>query len=172
MKEPRRKPPTNRPLMRKRYEPVVDVLRKAFGSRLKAVVLFGSQAREAATATSDHDLFVVIEGLPCDRLARHALVRGTLLPVLDQLPGPIAFALKTPDEFEANLTPLLLDICLEGICLHGRAFFEPYRRKALKAVRQSGLRRTEVGNTMMWVLPRFPTNDWELTWEGYRELQG
>lgn len=153
-----------------KYRNIIEALRKAFGDRFVAAVLFGSQARGSARPGSDHDLFVVIREAPKDRLKRQWLVRETLLPILDRLPGPVAFVIKTPEEVDANLTPLLLDICVEGICLYGDEFFEPYRKKALGALRQSGLRRAQIGDTLMWVFPSFRDGDWELTWDGFREL--
>lgn len=152
-----------------RYRPMVQALETAFAGRLKTVVLFGSQVRRQTRPQSDHDLFVVIEGLPREPLARSRLVRTALLPVLDNLPGPLGFVLKTPDEVEANLTPLLLDVCAEGVCLYGAAYFEPYRRKALEALRRSRLLRRRVGGTLMWIFPEAPLSGWELNWEGYRE---
>jgi predicted nucleotidyltransferase len=152
------------------YRPVVDVLKKTFGDRLKTVVLFGSQARGTSLPESDHDLLVVIAGLPSDRLRRQWTVRETLLPILDRLPGSVAFVTKTPEELHANLTPLLLDVCVEGICLYGQKYFESYREKAHRALRQSGLKQKRIGSTLMWVFPDFRSRAWELTWEGYREL--
>jgi predicted nucleotidyltransferase len=152
-----------------RYRPVVQALERRFDERLRAVLLFGSQARGAARPESDHDLFVVIEGLPHDPVARSRVVRTALMPVLDRLPGPIGFVAKTPGEVQAGLTPLLLDVCAEGVCLYGASYFEPRRRRVLNALRQSGLHRRRMGNSLMWLFPRAPTGDWELSWEGYRE---
>lgn len=152
-----------------RYRPIVQVLENAFADRLKTIVLFGSQARQEARLESDHDLFIVIDDLPRDPLARSRLARTTLLPILDSLPGPIGFVIRTPDEVRANLTPLLLDVCTEGVCLYGAAYFEPYRQKALVALRRSGLCRRRLGGVLMWVFPHMPAGDWELGWEGYGE---
>ncbi len=69
----------------------------------------------------------------------------------------------------ANLTPLLLDVCVDGICLYGEAYFQPYRQKALAALRQARLRRHKSKNVRMWLFPQLPAGDWELSWEGYRE---
>ena len=156
-------------IARTSYRPVVQALADTFADRLKAVVLFGSQARGQAGPASDHDLCVVIEGLSGDPLVRQRTVRSVLLPILDQLPGPISFLPKTPHEVAANLTALMLDVCVDGICLHGPAYFEPYRQRALSALRQSRLRRQEMGGTLMWVFPQMPSADWELSWEGYLE---
>jgi predicted nucleotidyltransferase len=90
-----------------RYHLVVQALEKTFAGRLKTVVLFGSQARGQARPGSDHDLYVVIEGLPREPLARQRTVRGILLPILDRLPGAISFVAKTPEEMAANQGSIL-----------------------------------------------------------------
>jgi hypothetical protein len=143
-----------------------------YGSRLKTVVLFGSQARREARPDSDHDVFVVIEGLSSDPVRRQRDVRSLLLPILDELPGTISFVSKTPEEVENSLTPLMLDICVDGICLYGDSFFEGYRQKALTALKQSGWQRRRLAGAWMWVFPRIPARNWDLSWEGYRERAG
>jgi hypothetical protein len=149
------------------YRPIVQALERSFGERLKTVVLFGSQARGDARPDSDHDLFVVIEGLPQDPLARVRVVRMTLLDILDRLPGPIGFVAKTPAEVASGLTALLLDVCVDGVCLYGASYFEPRRQQALSALRQSGLRRRRVKGSLMWMFPEAPNGPWKLTWEGF-----
>lgn len=151
------------------YREVIQSLVERFGARLKTVVLFGSRARQESRQKSDHDLFVVIENLSKDPVVRQREVREILLPILDRLPGPISFLAKTPEEVNANLSPLLLDVCVDGVCLFGEDYFEPYRQRALAALRSSRLRRQRIGETWMWVYPQLPKVDWELTWEGYRE---
>ncbi|MBI3960214.1 MAG: nucleotidyltransferase domain-containing protein [Chloroflexi bacterium] len=155
--------------MRLRYHSVVEGLYQRFGTRLKTVVLFGSQARNDAHPESDHDIFVMIDSLPADPVARQRIVRGALLPVLGELPGAISLIARTPEEVASNLTPLLLDICADGICLWGSGEFEPYRAKALAALAASPLRRQRVGETLMWVSPHTPPRNWRLNWEGYVE---
>jgi predicted nucleotidyltransferase len=152
-----------------RYDAVVQTLRDAFGGRLKTVVLFGSQARGEARAESDHDLLLVVEGLPADPVRRQREVRSPLLPILHETPGSIAFTAKTPEELDANLTPLLLDVCADGVCLLGADFFEPYRARALAAIQQAGMLREDLGGHRMWTLPGGPSATWELTWDGYRD---
>lgn len=154
--------------MNELYRPVIEALKRNFTNRLKCVVLFGSQARGEARPSSDHDLLVVIEALPTEPLARQRTVRQVLLPILDELPGVINFVAKTPTEVDANLTPLLLDVCVDGICLYGESYFQPYHQKALAALRQSKLQRQTLAGTRMWLLPQLPNGDWELNWEGYR----
>ena len=153
-----------------RYADVLRVLKEAFGDRLKTVVLFGSQARDEGRPGSDHDLYLVIEDLAEKPLARLREVRMPLLPILHRLPGAIGFIAKTPEEFEENLTPLLLDVCADGICLYGEDYFEPFRRRALAAIEEAGLQRTRSGNSWKWTFPKISDRNWELTWDGYREF--
>ncbi len=152
------------------FSPLIRELRRRFGDGLRCVVLFGSRARGTAKMGSDYDLLVVAENLPMEPIKRQRALTAALLPVVDQVPGPVAFVGKTPDEFASNLTPLLLDVCVDGICLWGADFFEPFRRRARKALRESGLRREMLGGrTPMWVFTDRPLRDWELTWDGFRE---
>ncbi len=148
-----------------RYRPIVDTLLETFGPRLKAVVLFGSQARGESRPESDHDLLVVIEGLPRDPVRRARMVRSALLTVIDALPGPLGLVARTPEEVAADVTPLMLDICTEGICLYGAAYFEPYRQQVLEALRRSRLQRRRLGSAWMWVAPLSLVGQWELQWE-------
>jgi hypothetical protein len=158
--------------LEKAYRLLVQSLLDRYGSRLKTVVLFGSQARREAKESSDHDIFVVVEGLPQDPVARQRDIRGTLLPILDIFPGSITFVAKTPEEVRANLTPLMLDICVDGICLFGEAFFDVYRKEALSALQQAWLQRQRLAGVWMWLFPHIPSGRWELNWEGYHERSG
>ncbi len=152
-----------------RYRSTVAALLERFGARLQTVVLFGSRARGDALTDSDHDIFVMIDGLPAESVARQRIVRGALLPILGELPGVISLIAKTPEEVASNLTPLLLDVCADGICLWGADVFEPYRTKALAALDHSPLRRQRLGETLMWVSPYMPPRNWQLNWDGYVE---
>ena len=154
------------------YRSLIQSLLGKYGGRLKTVALFGSQARREARPDSDHDIFVVVEGLPIEPLARQREVRGVLLAILDDLPGSISFTAKTPEEVETNLTPLMLDICVDGFCLYGDSLFNDYRQKALAALKQAGMRRRRLAGAWMWVFPSLPTSHWELNWEGYYERAG
>ncbi len=148
------------------YQTLVKKLKKAFGDYLKTVVLFGSRARGKTTEDRDHDIFLVIEGLPDGQLKRQKEIRISILDI----PIRINTVAKTPEEVEANLTPLLLEICIDGICLFGEEYFEIYRQKALNAVKHSGLKRKQVGREWYWQFTEIPDKEWELTWEGFREL--
>jgi predicted nucleotidyltransferase len=151
------------------YGVLLQALSKAFGASLKTVVLFGSRARQDATPDSDHDIFIIVAGLPANPLGRHRQVREALRECLADLPGTLNLRSKTPSEFEADLAPLYLDICVDGICLFGREYFEPFRQKALTALASSRMQRKRVGRSLYWMLPEEAAHQWELTWDGYRE---
>lgn len=148
------------------YQPLVQNLVDAFGNRLKSVVLFGSQARSKSLLKRDHDVFVIIERLPQKPLPRLQEIRKTIFDI----PLQINFIAKTPEEVEANLTPLMLEICVDGICLYGEEYFENYRQRGLKALKQSGLQRKRVGREWYWQFEKAPQKNWELTWDGFHEL--
>ena len=148
------------------YKPLINQLKKAFGNLLKTVVLFGSRARGKAKQDRDHDIFLVIENLPIDPLRRQKEVRTAIWDI----PIRINTIAKTPEEVDSNLTPLLLEICVDGICLYGEDYFEPYRKKAMKALKHAGLKRKRVGREWYWQFERIPEREWELTWEGFREI--
>lgn len=157
--------------MAEEYEALLKSLLSAFGRRLKTVVLFGSRARGEGRPDSDYDIFIIVEDLPADPLGRNRLVRGALLDCLADLPGAFNIRAKAPAEFEADLTPLFLDICVDGICLFGQDYFEPFRQKALSALASSRMQRKCVGRSLYWMFPHEPPSKWELTWDGYRERQ-
>jgi hypothetical protein len=145
---------------------MITALKETFGNRLRCVILFGSRARGQEKETSDHDILIIINDLPNEPIARLKQVRMCLINV----PLRINTISKTPDEIEKNLTPLMLDIFVDGVCLFGKEFFEPLHTKALKAIQQSGLMRRRIGREWCWEFEKTPQKDWELTWEGYHEF--
>ncbi len=147
------------------YSILVHTLVEHFGKRLKMMVLFGSQSRGDARPDSDYDIFVVVESLPQDPLARHREVMVPLLPVLLRLPERLSVIAKTPQELLGNLTPLVVDVCMDGIDLYGHAYFKVLQTKVLQALRDAGLQRRRLAGTWMWMFPALPEKDWE----GYRE---
>ena len=113
-------------------------------------------------ANSHIDLLVVADGLARDPISRITELRRPLAGIETSLPGSLSLVLRTPPEIEANLSPLLLDVCAEGICLFGDAYFQPLRTLALRALDQSGLRRQSVAGTLVWVFPHARTPTWRL----------
>jgi predicted nucleotidyltransferase len=148
------------------YKPLIRKLGEAFGDGLRTVVLFGSRARGETEAQRDHDIFLVIERLSPSPLARQKEIRGAIWDI----PIRINTISKTPEEVDRNLTPLLLEICVDGVCLFGEDYFEPYREKAMQVLKQSGLKRKRAGKEWYWRFEKVPKKEWELSWEGFREL--
>ena len=137
------------------YSDLVDTLLKQFGPRLKTIILFGSQSRGEARPGSDHDIFVVIDNLPIDPLARRRQVMTCLLPVLPTLPEHLSIIAKTPQEVSGDLTPLLIDIGVDGISLYGRAYFRDLQTRVRESLRHDQLQRRRLAGTWMWMLPGF-----------------
>ncbi len=123
------------------YKPVARRLVEVFGDRLKTPVLLGSRARHEEGEDSDNDVFLVTEGLPDDSLERLKQVRMAVLDV----PLRVNIISITPGQVAANLTPLLLDIRVDAVCLYGAEYFEKFRRKALNVSKKSGSTRKRMG---------------------------
>ena len=149
------------------YDVLVNTLSAHFGERLKMIVLFGSRSRAESRIDSDHDIFVVVEDLPHDPLARQRTVMAPLLPVLLRLPERLSLIAKMPQELQGDLTSLLVDVCADGISLYGEAYFKDLRSKVMQALQSAGLLRRRLAGTWMWMFPALPTKEWSVTWEGY-----
>ena len=145
---------------------VVAALRRGLGNDLVAVVLFGSRARGQADETSDWDLLLVARHLPQGTLDRHIRLKK-LLPAAWR--AQTALLAKTPQEFEAYLPSVYLDIALDGIILCDSDGYMERRLSDLRwLIRRKGLRREQVQNDFVWRWERFPGYDWTLEWESAR----
>ncbi len=151
------------------YGVLVQALLERFGERVRMIVLFGSRSRGEAHSDSDHDIFVVIEGLPQDPLARQREVMTSLLPQLLRLPERMSVIAKTPEELQGDLTSLMVDVCVDGIGLYGQTYFEGLRTKVIQVLTAAGLQRRRLAGSWMWMFPSLPQKEWAVTWEGYRE---
>ncbi len=152
-----------------KYKALAGALAEQFGERLKMIVLFGSQSRGEAKPDSDHDIFVVIDDLPIDPLARQREVMIPLLPFLLDLPKHLSIIAKTPQELTESLTPLMIDVCMDGISLYGKAYFAVLQAKVEQLLHDAGLQRRRLAGTWMWIFPVLHEKEWEMSWEGYRE---
>jgi hypothetical protein len=148
------------------YELLVSRLKEIFSERLRAVVLFGSRARGGVREDRDHDIFLVVDGLPEKYLHRQREVHSAIRDI----PMRINTISKTPEEVASNLTPLMLEVCVDGVTLFGEDYFEPIRNKAIQALKDSGLKRKRIGREWHWEFEKMPKREWEITWEGFREL--
>lgn len=145
-------------------QPLVTALSQELGDRLVAIVLFGSRARGNATTHSDWDLLLVATEPPIRTLQRHTIVKK-LLPLPWR--GLASVLAKTPEEFDAALTSLYLDIALDRIVLYDK---NHYMRRRLTSLRRQlkklGLYRVSDGREIVWHWEVAPTHDWQLEWGG------
>ena len=91
-------------------------LAKAHGGRLKGVVLFGSEARGSATADSDIDLLVLLDG-PVDYLADlERNVRATY-PIEMRLGRAVSAKPATVEQYQTEESPLMESVRIEGVAI-------------------------------------------------------
>jgi predicted nucleotidyltransferase len=142
---------------------VISALKQELADDLVAVVLFGSRARGDANEASDWDLMIIARNLPDQVFERH-LVLKTMLPIAWR--GITAILAKTPQEFEARLPGLYLDIALDGIVLYDTHEYIAERLARLRRlIQKKGLRRELSQRDMVWRWQKFPGFNWSLEWE-------
>lgn len=142
---------------------VVTALRQSLGDDLIAVVLFGSRARGEADEASDWDLLVIARQLPKQAFRRHLQLKTALPP---DWRGRVSLLAKTPEEFEARLPALFLDIALDGIVLYDTDQYATKRLAGLRRlIEKRGLRRERLQRETVWRWQQFPGFDWALEWE-------
>ncbi len=132
-------------------------------SRFIALVLFGSRARGDAEDTSDWDFLLIAENLPRKAFERHIYIKRLLSPSWRAIASVLA---KTPDEFEASLQTVYLDIATDGVVLYDS---DQYISDKLRLVRQQlqsvGLHRIRQGRDMHWCWNTTPWTDWSFEWD-------
>ena len=144
-------------------QPVATALQEALGDDLLALILFGSRARGDATPDSDWDLLLLAENLPPSPWRRTQQML-TLLP--QEWRHPVSILAHTPAEWFARVTPLALDIALDGIVLYDNSQnVLPARLSALREqLSHLGLERHAVENEWIWLWRDQPQRHWELEW--------
>ena len=132
----------------------VEALQRGLGDRLISVVLFGSRARGEAREDSDWDLLVLARDLPSRLFQRHRVLKQ-MLPAAER--GRLSLLAKTPQEFEASLPALYLDIALDGIVLYDPKLYIADKLVALRQlIGQKGLHRERAGRDLVWRWQEFP----------------
>jgi predicted nucleotidyltransferase len=138
-------------------------LYEQLGSRLVALVLFGSRARGDAGDNSDWDLLLIAEDLPRKVFERHMYVKR-LLPLPWRAVASVLA--KTPNEFEASLQTVYLDIATDGIILYDKGQYVSDRlAKVRRQLQSAGLHRTQQGREMQWRWKSMPRADWSFEWD-------
>jgi predicted nucleotidyltransferase len=116
------------------YDEVLCKLReyakaKAGAHETRAIVLTGSLAKESFTGTSDADILVIADRIPCLVLERYALFAEPRMPI------DVEPRVYTTKEFISKVRQgdrFALESLKIGIPLHGEQFFEDLKRSLKK----------------------------------------
>ena len=89
-------------------------LEALYGSRLKKLILYGSQARGDAVSGSDIDVLVVLDGPvnPYDEITRTGEITAALSLQYDVV---ISCVYVSAERYQKEQSPLLLNIHREGV---------------------------------------------------------
>jgi hypothetical protein len=150
-------------------EQVVANLRGALGDALVSVALDGSAARRPAGPWNDLDFYVIVRGLKGDSRERDRRVHEAARPLAPPL--RCSFLSKTPEEFDADVTSLMLDLALDARLLWDpEAYFGPRLARLRNLLQEAQLERQEREFGFLWIFHRWPRGPWQLDWNGFREL--
>lgn len=128
-----------------------------------AVVLFGSRARGDASDGSDWDLLIIARCLPKRHIERYREMKE-MLP--QKWRGCVSILAKTPEEFEAALLSLYLEIALDGQILYDpEEYAKSHFQKLRRLIRSKGLKREHRDQESTWQWKAFPGFGWSLSWE-------
>jgi len=101
-------------------QPILEEFRRGletvYGSRLVAVILFGSQARNEAEAGSDIDVMIVLRGAvdPHQEIRRLSVFKSQLCLKYDVV---ISSVYVSEAEYRRDETPLMLNVRREGVAV-------------------------------------------------------
>jgi uncharacterized protein len=147
-------------------ECATQALQEALGERLVGVVLYGSRARDDARPGSDWDLLVVARDLPQGTMARHLALKRALP---EACRAQVSLLTRTPEEFEAHVSSLYLEIALDGRILFDPTGIVGDRLAGLRATAERrGLVRVETDSGYDWRWESTPAHPWDAPWEGRR----
>jgi len=138
------------------------LLEEELRDNLVSVILFGSVARDEATAGSDIDLLVICETLPVGRFARLGLLEGADARFENQrlqlheggIDTRVVPLLKTRQE-ALRVVPLYLDMVEDACLLVDRgAFFGEVLAGLRARLAALGAERRRRGRIRYWILKR------------------
>jgi len=102
--------------LRKTLRSVTERLREIYGSRLKRLILFGSQARGKATPESDVDVLAVLEG-PVTAIEEAKRTSRVATKAAAYRETALSFVHMSEDEFADDRRPLIWSVREDGIDL-------------------------------------------------------
>jgi predicted nucleotidyltransferase len=112
---------------------------------------------------SDWDLLVIATGLPEKLLERYHYLKSTLPPGMR---GAVSMLAKTPEEFEARVSSVYLDIALDGRILYDPLGYAVEKLATLRRIMdKAGLYRQRTPSGDMWVWRDPPRGPWAIEWE-------
>ena len=143
-------------------EEVVQALQEGLRERLVAVVLFGSQARGDREPESDWDFLVIAKGLSESPLERHLALKR-LLP--EACRARACLLARGPEEFEAHVPSLYLDVALDGKILYDPQGYAAEKLSFLRGLLDRlGLYRNRTSAGDVWRWRKEPPSPWRLAW--------
>ena len=148
---------------REPWDRIATRLEETFGAGVRGIAAFGSRARGDHRTDSDYDVLLVADGLAADPFDRARQLGGVAL----LLHGVgVQVVARTPCEFEADVTPLHLDLALDARVLVERGGYLSARLARLRELlAEAGLER---GRDLFWRWRRPHCRDWAITWDGVR----
>jgi predicted nucleotidyltransferase len=131
--------------------------------RCLGVALFGSWARGESHEDSDIDLLLIARDLPADPIGRARRVRRAVLTRIE----PVSILARAPEEFEADVTPLHLDLALDASVLWERDSYLTDKLAILRdRIGEAGLWRS---SDLFWHWRRAPRMaNWGIYWDRVR----
>ena len=145
------------------WERIAARLEEALGPGVRGIAAFGSRTRCDHRPDSDYDVLLVAEGLAEDPFDRARQLGTALLPLAGVEVQVVA---RTPREFEADVTPLHLDLALDATVLRERQSYLTSRLARLRELLvEAGLER---GPDLFWRWRKPHRVDWAITWDGVK----
>ncbi len=101
---------------RQAIKELVEGLKKLCGNNLTRIILYGSKARGDSTEDSDIDIMIVLKEIKNKREEKEK-ISNFCWEICYKYDLLIAETIKTEQEYENSITPLLLNVRKEGIVL-------------------------------------------------------
>jgi len=134
----------------------VRCLKEVFGSRLLAVMLFGSRARGDHRPDSDYDLLMLLEDYEAGPVEDYFTAYRALRPFRDATLKDTTVAVASLPDLKKHLSSaLLLNALFEGIIIYDpKGVLARMKEKLLARLEELGIRREKADWGYTWRVPR------------------